>query len=165
MSLHASRRNARRFLSPDFYIKQLLDRTAKVSDPNFEQFIGCDPLMTAVVIDDKGDGTVSDNNQWFNAGSAIGRDTPAEEYLTAQAYPTPPNVGSSGFNRDDFRYAFRSLVGGSELPDPDEETLVTTISGGVIRGAVLKPHCLYSGENPCIPDGEDSVKPLRRGGL
>jgi hypothetical protein len=124
-------------IAPDAYINRMLEMAARVSDPNHAGFHGFDPAWSAVIIDDKTSGSVSDSNKWYNAGSAIGSSTPPEQYLTAAAYPTPPNVTSSGVYRDDFRYAFSSLIGDPNLPDPNRGVAVDSMGTGRILGPVL----------------------------
>jgi hypothetical protein len=124
-------------IAPDSYINRMLEMTVRVSDPNYPHFHGFDPVWSAVVIDDKASGSVSDSNKWYNAGSAIGQTTPPGQYLTAEVYPTPPNVASSGIYRDDYRYAFRSLTGSEDLPDPNEGVAIAVMGPGTILGPVL----------------------------
>lgn len=122
---------------PDYYIARMLKLAARVSDPNNANFHGYDPAWSAVIIDDKATGSVSDNNKWYNAGSALSLDTPPEQYLTSAAYPTPPNASNSGYSRDDFRYAYRSLIGSAGLPDPNDGMVVELMGVGRIGGPVL----------------------------
>lgn len=128
-------------LLPDMYISRMLESASRVSDPNNPKFHGFDPVWSAVIIDDKATGSVSDNDIWYNAGAAIGRDTPPEQYLTAQTYPTPPNVTSSGTSRDDYRYAYRSLVSSPNdtipLPDPNVGIVAEAMGSGRLLGPVL----------------------------
>ncbi len=123
---------------PDYYIGRMIEMAERVSDPSCSKFHGYDPLWTGVVIDDKScNEDVTDCDFWLNAGSAIGATTPPEQYLTAATYPTPPNVLSRGIYRDDFRYAFRSLTGDANLPDPDGEMSLVWMGLGMIGGPVL----------------------------
>lgn len=122
---------------PDYYVGRMLEMAARVSNRTHADFHGYDPVRTGVIIDDKGSGSVSDNNKWYNAGSALGQYTPPEAYLTSAAYPTPPNVGSSGIFRDDFRYAYRSLTGLAGLPDPNDGMVIAIMGPGLIGGPVV----------------------------
>jgi len=126
-------------VGPDLYVNRMLEMTARVSDPNHRNFHGYDPAWSAVVIDDKTSGAVSDNDKWYNAGSAIPQYAMPEQYLTAEAYPTPPNVTSSGVYRDDYRYAYRSLIGDPNrfLPDPLGGVEIDLMGEGRIWGPVL----------------------------
>lgn len=125
-------------ISPSLFVSRMLELSARVSNPNHPRFHGYDPSWSVVVIDDKASGSISDNNHWQNAGSAISPWTPPAEYLTASSHPTPPNVTSSGAYRDDYRYAFRSLSGQEELPDPEAgEYLGSLMSEETLFGVVL----------------------------
>ncbi|MBN1344606.1 MAG: hypothetical protein JXQ73_18085 [Phycisphaerae bacterium] len=135
---------------PDVFVGRMLDMAARVSNPGYSRFHGYDPFRTGVIIDDKATGTVSDSNKWHNAGSSIGQDTLPQDYLTFAAYPTPPNVLSNGFYHDDFRYAFRSLVGLQDLPDPNGGLVVGLMALGRIGGPVV-----YDPENNLIGSSLD----------
>ncbi len=124
-------------LPPDYYVSRMLESAARVSDPSSEDFHGYDPDWSGVIIDDKASGDVSDYNQWFNVGNSVTPSTPPEQYATSSAYPTPPNVSSASQNRDDFRYAFRSLTGDAELPDPSAGMVVALMGPGLIGGPVV----------------------------
>lgn len=127
-------------LTPGFYIRRMLEMSARVSDPCSPNFHGYDPAWTGVIIDDKRSGTNYDNNMWFNAGRTFELSAPPEEYLTVAEYPTPPNINNSGLMRDDYRFAFRSLVGCDDLPetdDDDDEPLVDLMGAGRIGGPVV----------------------------
>jgi hypothetical protein len=122
---------------PDLFVSRLIEMAARVSDPNNPNFHGFDPAWSLVVIDDKTSGTVADNDKWYSAGSAIGLSALPQQYLTAEAYPTPPNVASSGVYRDDYRYAFRSLVGNANLPDPNQGIVAALMGDDMILGPVV----------------------------
>ncbi len=125
-------------MMPKAYISRMIEMSARVSDPCSPNFHGYDPASTGVIIDDKRSGTNLDNNMWFNAGRTFELSDPPEEYLTSDDYPTPPNTDNSGLPRDDFRFAFRSLVGCEDLPDQGEdEPLVELMAAGRIGGPVV----------------------------
>ena len=124
-------------MAPNYYIGRMLEMAARVSNPNHPDFHGYDPTWSGVVIDDKTSGGISDSNKWCNAGMAIGPSTPPEQYLTADVYPTPPCVTSGGLYRGDFRYAYRSLTGGADLPNPDDGMVIESMAPGLIGGPVV----------------------------
>jgi hypothetical protein len=124
-------------VSPEMFVLRMLELAARVSNPSHTGFHGYDPAWTAVIIDDKESGTVTDSNKWYNTGSAIAPDAPPAAYLTSESYPSPPNVSSSGIYRDDFRYAYRSLIGQTDLPDPNAGMVVDLMGPGLIGGPVV----------------------------
>ncbi len=124
-------------LTPLYFIVRMLEMAARVSNPSHPDFHGYDPACSVVVIDDKTSGTVSDNNSWYNVGTAVQPSTYPYAYPTSATYPTPPNVGSTSLYRDDFRYAFRSLTGNADLPDPNLGEAVQAMGPGMIGGPVL----------------------------
>jgi hypothetical protein len=117
-------------------IRRMLESASRVGNVNNRCFRGYSPGFSAAALDDS-DGLDLDLNRWLNAGKALPLSTPPDEYLTAELYPTPPNVGGDGSARDDVRFAHRSLTGSDGLPDPNGPDVLISLIGDDLLGGLV----------------------------